>query len=164
MLPGYPTIQIPHIYIITVIGEKEHPYQNTYSAPTVNILGGIIMNNNMITTNDKFNRTASTSKNTNVANNKIEVTLDRFPNIKGTEVEKVLREFAAIMAEADRHEKEGDEYFDYAEDRARASARIDMLIKLIYTEGGDIDKIKEDYTYENSRVVSMELSDHYWAF
>ena len=122
------------------------------------------MNNNMITSVDKFNRTSSTSKHTNVANNKIEVALDRFPNIKGTEVEKVLKTFANIMEEADRHIAENDNYFDYLDDRTNSYARLNLMITMIYKAEGNIDKIKKDICFRNAKAEATELSDHYWAF
>lgn len=113
---------------------------------------------------DKFNRSAFTSKNTNVANNKIEVTLERFTAIKGTEVERILRDFVAIMTEADRHIAAGDNYFDYLEDRTNSYARLNLIITMIYKSEGNIDKIKKDICYRNGKAEATELSDHYWAF
>lgn len=124
-----------------------------------------MMMNNITAVNDKFNRTpANMSKYTIIANNKIDVSFDRFENLRGTAIESLIKTFSAIMIEADRHEETGDNFFDYTEDRARASAHIDILIKLIYEYGGDIEKIENDYTCERSKIVSLELSDHYWAF
>ena len=159
MLPWYPIIQIPHIYIITVIGETEHPYQNTYSAPTVNILGGIIM-----TRTDKFNRGTFSSKHAFISNNKLDVVLERYPNIKGTEIESLIRTLVSVIVEAERHQAEGDTFFDYVNDKFSAEARVNLMITMIYRNDGNIDKIEKDICYKNGKVEATELSDHYWAF
>ena len=155
MLPWYPIIQIPHIYIITVIGETEHPYRNTYSAPMLNILGGIIMM-------DKFNRSTVTSKNS-ISNNKIAVTIERFPQIKGTEIEKTLRTLTAIIEEANRHIDSGDNYFDYSNDSVKAEVRISILISDIYMAEGDAAEIIKSIGFKTIKAGCTELSDHYWA-
>lgn len=123
------------------------------------------MNTNMITSvDDKFNRTASTSKNVAISNNKIEVVLDRFANLKSTDVERVLRTLSAVMVEADHHRASGDEYFNYSEDKIEAEVRIKMLISTIYKREGDLDKIERDVCFRNSKALATELADHYWAF
>ena len=116
-----------------------------------------MMNNTIITFDEEL------STRTNIAVNKIEVTLDRYRDLKGTDIERVLRTLASIMAEADRHLAEGDSYFDYTEDKIDAETRISMLISLLYKKEGDLEKIEKDFCYKNSKAEATELSDHYWA-
>lgn len=118
-------------------------------------------NNNMITKatfEDEF------TTETNIAINKIEVTFERFVNLKTTEVERVLRTLASVMAEADRHLADGDQYFDYSKDKMDAEIRINMIISLLYKKEGDIETITKDFCYKDSKAEATELSDHYWAF
>ena len=136
-----------------------------------------MLNNNMINTNtteskeettmmNKFNRITfeeTLTINTNIALNKIEVTFERFVNLKGTEVERVLRTLASCMAEADRHMADGDQYFNYSKDKIDAETRINMLISLLYKKDGDIEKITKDICFKNSKAEATELSDHYWT-
>lgn len=121
------------------------------------------MNNNMNTmiASARFDEELSTR--TNIAVNKIEVTLDRYRDLKGTDIEIVIRTLASVMAEADRHLAEGDSYFDYTKDKIDAEARIDLIVSLIYKKDGDIEKITKDFCWKNGKAEAIELSDHYWA-
>lgn len=139
-----------------------------------------MLNNNMINTNTSTTESTESkeetammntiafeenlSVNTNIAINKIEVTFERFTNLKGTEVERTLRTLASVMAEADRHLADGDQYFDYSKDKMDAEIRINMLISLLYKKEGDIETITKDLCYKNGKAEATELSDHYWAF
>jgi hypothetical protein len=120
------------------------------------------MNNTMNTTADRFNRTTNATKIT-ISNNKLDVALERFANLKGTEIERVIRTLISVMVEADRHQAAGDSFFDYSNDKFSAEARINLMITMIYRAEGNIDTIKKDYCYKNGKIESIELSDHYWA-
>lgn len=132
--------------------------------------------NNMINTNtettdvkeeskmmDKFNRIDYNATKTNIANNKLDVVLERFTNLKGTAVEALIRTLVNIMEEADRHIAIGDAYFDYLEDRVTAQVRINMLVSKVYQKEGNIELIEKDFCFKNSKTEALELSDHYWA-
>ena len=114
-------------------------------------------------TSDKFNRGTVNSKHAFIANNKFDVVLERYPNIKGTEIESLIRTFTAIVEEAERHENEGDEYFDYHLDKINARSRIDILISAIYKNEGNINSIENSIYFKNGKTEALELSDHYWA-
>ena len=115
-------------------------------------------------TDDRFNRSTFSNNHSFIANNKLDVVLERFTNLRGSEVERVIRILISVMAEADRHLADGDQYFEYSKDKIDAKVRIDLLISLLYKKEGNIEEIMNSVCFRNGRTEALELSDHYWAF